>query len=298
MTKYIGIDIGGTNIRVGAIDENENIIYSYKEPTFKDVKISINLYEKIKRLIKKVPEYEKAKAVGIGAPGSVDNNIGQIISSKNVSLLNNFPLVEKLKKDFKLPIYLENDARVAWFAEAIKGAGKNKKIVCYITISTGLGGTVVIDKKIYHGSNNLGAYFGAMILDLKNTCNSLISGTALIDKAKERINKDINNAFEIFELERNNNKIAREIIDEFKKNLTVLLLNISSIINPDIIILGGGVLKSKERFFPEVIEEFKNKAHPLAKKTVIDLATFEETGIMGASLLTKELLKNNIENEK
>lgn len=288
MTEYIGIDIGGTNIRIGAIDENENIIYSYKEPTFRDVKTSEELYEKIKKLIKKVPEYEKVKAVGIGAPGSVDNSIGQIISSKNVSILNNFPLVEKLNKDFEIPIYLENDARVAAFAEAIKGTGKNKDIVCYITISTGLGGGVVIEKEIYHGSNNLGAYFGTMILDLKNTCNSLISGTALINKAKERINNSISNAFEIFELEKNNNKIAKDIIDEFKKNLTVLLLNISSVINPDIIILGGGVLKSKERFLPEVIKEFKNNAHQLAKNTIIDLATFEEPGIIGAALIAKK----------
>lgn len=288
MTEYIGIDIGGTNIRIGAIDENENIIYSYKEPTFRDVKTSEELYEKIKKLIKKVPEYEKVKAVGIGAPGSVDNSIGQIISSKNVSILNNFPLVEKLNKDFEIPIYLENDARVAAFAEAIKGTGKNKDIVCYITISTGLGGGVVIEKEIYHGSNNLGAYFGTMILDLKNTCNSLISGTALINKAKERINNSISNAFEIFELEKNNNKIAKDIINEFKKNLTVLLLNISSVINPDIIILGGGVLKSKERFLPEVIKEFKNNAHQLAKNTIIDLATFEEPGIIGAALIAKK----------
>lgn len=287
MAEYIGIDIGGTNIRIGAINKDEEVIYEYKEPTFKDVSTGEDFYKKIKNFIKKVPNYENVKAIGIGIPGSVDKKLGQIITSGNVSILKNFPLVENLNKDFNKPVYLENDARVATFAEAIKGKGKEKNIVCYITISTGLGGGVVIDKKIYSGSNDLGAYFGRMILDGKNISDSLISGTALLKQARERIDKDIKNTFELFELEKNNNLIAKDIIREFKRNLTVLLLNISSIINPDIIILGGGVLKSKDRFLQEVIDNFKIEAHPLAKNTIIDMASFKEPGIIGAALLAK-----------
>ncbi len=131
MIEYIGIDIGGTNIRVGAIDENENIMFEYKEPTFKYIITGEDLYVKIKNLIKKVPNYENIKAIGIGVPGSVDTKLGQIITSKNVSILNNFPLVEKLSKDFNKAIYLENDARVAAFAEAIKRKRKRKKY-CFL----------------------------------------------------------------------------------------------------------------------------------------------------------------------
>lgn len=287
MAEYIGIDIGGTNIRIGAINEDEEVIYEYKEPTFKDVSTGEDFYKKIKNFIKKVSNYENVKAIGIGIPGSVDKKLGQIITSGNVSILKNFPLIENLNKDFNKPVYLENDARVATFAEAIKGKGKEKDIVCYITISTGLGGGVVIDKKIYSGSNDLGGYFGRMILDGRNISDSLISGTALLKQARERIDKDIKNTFELFELEKNNNLIAKDIIREFKRNLTVLLLNISSIINPDIIILGGGVLKSKDRFLQEVIDNFKIEAHPLAKNTIIDMASFKEPGIIGAALLAK-----------
>lgn len=293
MVEYIGIDIGGTNIRVGAINKYEDLIFEYKETTFKDIITSEDLYNKIKKLIKMVPNHENIKAIGIGAPGSVDKKLGQIITSKNVSLLNKFPLVENLNKDFNKPIFLENDARVATFAEAIKGKGKEKNIVCYITISTGLGGGVVIDKNIYHGSNNLGAYFARMILDGENTSDSLISGTALLEQAKEKINKNIKSTFELFELEKNHNPIAKEIVRSFKRNLTVLLLNTSSIINPDIIILGGGVLKSKDRFLLEVINSFKTKAHPLAKNTIIDTAKFEEPGIIGAAMLAKIELNRN-----
>lgn len=287
MIEYIGIDIGGTDIKVGGMDKNEDIAFEYKEPTFKDVSTSDDLYIKIKNLIKKVPNHQYSKAIGIGVPGSVDLEKRQVLRSKNVALLNGFPLVEKLKKEFNKPVFLENDARVAAFSEAINGSGKGKNIVCYITISTGLGGGVIINKKIYHGSNNLGAYFARMILNGKNTSDSLISGTALLKMAKERICTDIQNTEELFELFKNGNETAVQIIEEFKQNLLVLLLNISSTINPDIIILGGGVLKSKECFIGDLINQFKTKAHPLAKITIIDIAKHKEPGIIGACLLAK-----------
>lgn len=151
--------------------------------------------------------------------------MGQIISAKNVSILNRYPLVENLKKDFNKPIYLENDGRVATLAEAIKGKGRNKKIVCYITISTGLGGGVVIKKNIYNGSNNLGAYFSRMILDGRNTSNSLISGTALLNQAKEKIGENIKDTFEVFELGNKGNKMAKEIIKDFKSIIIKYFFN-------------------------------------------------------------------------
>lgn len=296
MHEYIGVDIGGTNIRIGAINEDENIIFEYKEPTYEDVITGDDLYKKIKRLIEKVPDYKSAKAIGIGAPGIVNKELNRIITSENIEILNDFPLTEKLYEDFKIPIFLENDARVASFAEALKGKGKNKRIVCYITISTGLGGGLVINKDLYSGSNNLGAYFSRMILDGKNTSDSLISGTALLKKARKKINIDIKDTAKLFDMTEDN-IIAKEIIEEFKRNLTVLLLNISLIINPDIIILGGGVLKSKDKFLKEVINNFKTKAHPLAKNIVIDITKFQEPGIIGAALLAKYKLEN-IKNKK
>lgn len=287
--EYIGIDIGGTNIRIGGINKKEELIFEYKEKTKENVTTGDDLYEKIKKLIKMVPNFKDYKAIGIGSPGSINKELGQVITSKNLSILNNYPLVEKLKKEFNKPIFLENDAVVAALAEASKGKGKNKKIVCYITISTGIGGSIIIDKNIYPGSNNLGTFFSQIILDGKNTTNGLISGTALLKQTKEKLDKNIKNARELFELEKNHNTIAEEIIKEFKNNFTTLLLNISSIINPDIIILGGGVMKSKDRFLSEVIENFRNKAHPQAKDTIIETAQFKEPGIIGAALLAKTL---------
>ena len=287
MTDFIGIDIGATNIRVGTIDEDENISFIHKELTFNNVKSSEDLYQKISNLIKLVPNYEMAKAIGIGVPGAIDKSIGKVLScNKNIEILKDILFVERLNNDFNKPVFIENDARVAALAEALKGRGENKNIVCFITISTGLGGGLVCKKKIYSGSNNLGAYFARMILDGKNTSDNLISGRALLKQAKEKISDKIDNLSKLFELEKSN-ITANEIIENFKENLNVLLLNISSTINPDIIIIGGGVTKSKEYFLEDVKKRFKEKCHLFAKETIIDIAEFEEPGVLGSALLAK-----------
>lgn len=291
MVEYLGIDLGGTNIRIGAMDENENIIYEYKESTHKGVNTTKEFIDKIKNIIKSVPNYEEAKAIGIGIPGSIDNKKNEILNVKNINFLSNYPLVEDLKKEFNKEIYIENDARVAAFAEATIGKGKNKNNVCYITISTGLGGGIVINKELYQGSNNLGAYFSRMILDGERTSDELISGTALYKTAKQRINAEIKIAGDVFEL-KNNREDALKVVEEFKHNLNVLLLNISSTFNPDIIILGGGVAKSKGFIIDEIREKFKKSCHKLAKDTLIDIAECEEPGIIGACLLAKNKYKN------
>ena len=131
MMKYaIGIDIGGTNIRVGAVNKNNDIVYINKESTLENVSSSEELYRKIKEMIIDVPNYKEAKSIGIGVPGAVRNN--RIITARNLIYLKDFPLYEKLKQDFNKEVYIENDAKVAALAQALKGVGKNFNKVCFI----------------------------------------------------------------------------------------------------------------------------------------------------------------------
>lgn len=289
MVEYIGIDIGGTNIRVGYIDENEESYLIHKESTLDNVVTSDDLYNKISDLVKKVPNSQEAKAIGIGVPGAI-MNLKEIMTSRNVPLLLKYPLVEKLENDFNKKVYIENDAKVATLAEAIKGAGKDNDIVCYATVSTGLGGGVVMNKHIYYGANGVGGYFSRMILDGKNMSEYVISGTSLVTKAYERGLKNIINASQIFE---SKDKIAIDIVNEFKINLTNLLLNISITINPHVVVLGGGVMKSKEYFLDDVRKMFAEKAHSFAKNMKIEVAQVEEPGVLGAALLAKDMYKKN-----
>jgi glucokinase len=282
MIKYIGIDIGGTNIRVGGIDENNDIIFLSKEKTLENVSNSEDLYNKTN-----VPDYYNCEKIGIGVPGAIDENTEKILTGRNLEYLIGYPLKERLEEDLGIKVFIENDAKVAALGEALIGAGKDENIVCYITISTGLGGGVVVNKEIYHGANNLGGYFSRMILDGEKISEYIISGTAIINKAKELIDSNIDNTKDVFDLASNGNVNAQKIIEDFKKYLTVLLLNVSVTINPDIIVIGGGVMKSKEYFLDDVKEMFKEKSHMLAKNTKIEIATLNEPGVIGAALLAK-----------
>lgn len=285
MIEYVGIDIGGTNIRVAGIDKNNNVVSFNSVKTMENVNSAEDLYYKIKELIERITSFQKIKGIGIGCPGAIDEN-GNITTCRNVPYLKEYPLVERLKKDFGVKVKIENDARIAAYAESLEGAGKEYSNVCYITISTGLGGGVVIDKKIYKGGRNIGGYFSRMILDGQNIAENLVSGTAIINKTKEKTKQNIVIAQEVFSLAQKN-KDAQKIVDEFKKNLVNLLLNISITISPEIIVIGGGVMKGKKYFFNDVKKDFKEKAHNFAKNTKIVEAKLKEPGVIGAALYVK-----------
>lgn len=286
MKKYIGVDIGGTNIRVALVDENNNILYFNKEKTLENVNNANDLYNKILSMLKKVENIEECSAIGIGVPGAV-KELKEIMTCRNIELLKNFPLKERIEKDLNIKVVIENDAKVAALAEAVCGAGAGSDIVTYVTISTGLGGATIINCNIYNGANGVGSYLSRMILDGSNMSEHLISGTALIDTVNERCKIECKSAQEVFKLADNNDTI-KEIISNYKKYVLALLLNISITINPNAIVLGGGVMKAKEYFLEEVKKEFIEKAHSFARNTKILEAKLEEPGVIGAAILAKQ----------
>ena len=273
MKKYIGVDIGGTNIRVALVDENNNILYFNKEKTLENVNNANDLYNKILSMLKKVENIEECSAIGIGVPGAV-KELKEIMTCRNIELLKNFPLKERIEKDLNIKVVIENDAKVAALAEAVCGAGAGSDIVTYVTISTGLGGATIINGNIYNGANGVGSYLS-------------ISGTALINTVNERCKIECKSAQEVFKLADNNDTI-KEIISNYKKYVLALLLNISITINPNAIVLGGGVMKAKEYFLEEVKKEFIEKAHSFARNTKILEAKLEEPGVIGAAILAKQ----------
>ena len=285
MIEYIGLDIGGTNIRVGAIDEKERLVCFSSQKTMENVKTANDLYKKIKEMVKGITDYETVKRIGIGYPGAIDKE-WNITTSRNIPVFKDFPLKEKIQKDFKTEVVIENDARVAALAEAIKGAGKNSRTICYATLSTGLGGAIIEDKKIFRGDRNIAGYYSRMMLDTEEIAEHRLSGTSLINLANKEYNLKVSNVQEIFALAKKNDA-AKKIVEDFKKYLLSLLLNMSITTCPNMIILGGGVMKAKKYFFEEVKEEFKKKAHSFAKDTVITEPKLKEPGVVGACLLAK-----------
>lgn len=286
--NYIGIDIGGTNIRVGDVDSNSGkITCLVKESATEGVKTSEDFLKKIIRMVEKIPSYKNCKAIGIGVPGMVAD--GKITTCRNLKVLVGFPLDKRLEKHFGKPVYMQNDAKVAALGEAICGAGKNSSIVAYVGLGTGLGGGVVMNKQLFLGSSNLGGYFSRLILDGENIAENLVAGVGLTSQIKSAFAKDIT-LTDFFNLLSKKNKnapetpTALEILNRFKNNLTNLLLNISVTLNPDTIVLGGGIMDSSQHFFNEVQKSFRARTHDQARNTIIAKASLEYPGVTGAAL--------------
>ena len=161
--KYaIGIDVGGTNIRIAVVDEGGNLFDVIKESTIAtDID---SLVKQIISLINRV-DYKKYNVVGIGigVPGPVAID-GTVIYIPNLNIATSFNLKEMIEKEVNLPVYVANDANAAGLAEAIVGNGKGFDVVQYITISTGIGGGLIINKKIITGRNGLAQEIGSMVI--------------------------------------------------------------------------------------------------------------------------------------
>lgn len=288
MTEYIGLDVGGTSIRAGGMDRSGALIGQIKVPTCENVRTGEDLIEKLAALVRGVPGWESARAVGVGVPGAVDPADGRITVADNLTLLNGLPLARRLEAALGKPVLLENDARAAALAEACAGAGAGKSAVCYMTISTGLGGAFVRDGRIYRGSRNMGAYLCRMILDGGRSCEELLSGTSLRRRLSRALGRPVESAGEVFDLALAGDPAAAALAETFKDHLAALFLNLAVTFDPDVIVAGGGVMQAADRFWDDAVARFRARAHPQVRDLAFARAAHREPGLLGACLLARQ----------
>lgn len=300
MKYYIGIDLGGTNVRTILVDEKGGTYSEAKESTEKQFGPDY-VCDKIIRMIESL-DYspcngiENVQGIGIGVPGPVDTVNNVMIMATNLGKgFEGYPLCAKLQEKFNLPTFIDNDANVAGLAEAILGAGKNYRTCYYVTISTGIGGAFVVDGKLISGGRGHAGEIGNIIVKNNgykhNTLNpgaaeGEASGTALTRKGKELIGEQVAHAGHVFELASAGNEIAQGLVDEFIDNISTLFANISHTVDPHCIIIGGGVMKAKEHFFDRLVEAFNSKIHS-GMQGHIQLVQneLEDCGAIGAAML-------------
>lgn len=293
MKKAIGIDLGGTVIKGGVIDENGEILQE-KQILTQAFQGKEKVIGRLKQLIEDLRlTGEKLAGIGIGSPGPIDLKRGIIFNPPNLPSWNEVPLAKILEKHFKLPIVLNNDANVALLGEAWMGAGKSKKNILMLTLGTGIGGAAILDGRLYTGSSGFAAEFGHMILDFegplcgcgqRGCLESLASATFLERKAQEK-NLKISDARDVFEQARKGNKVAQDIIDEMTFWLSLGIGNLINIFNPEMIIIGGGLIKSWDFFGEKISQKAKKKAlQSLADHVKIVPAKLKDwAGILGAA---------------
>lgn len=293
MKTVIGIDLGGTNVRVAKVSEDGQILQVVTGSSYAlegTEKVMANL----KSLIRQIEGFNDVVGIGIGVPGPVDTVKGVMTMATNLPGFENYPMAQEIEREFNLPTYVDNDANVAGLAEALVGAGKGYKIVYYITHSTGVGGALVADGKVISGKNGYAGEVGNIIVtnvgEKINHLNvgaaeNVFSGTALVKEAKEKLNPNITSAKAIFDLAKDGNDVAQKMIDDMAYHFAVLCSAIGHVVDPHVFVIGGGVTKSHELYFDKILENYNKLVHVGMRNPLFKRAELAEPGIVGAAML-------------
>ncbi len=311
---YIGIDLGGTNISAGIVDENGNILVKASTPTMNGREyedIIDDMAELSKKLMKELNVTEKdIEALGVGLPGMIDKKKGISIYANNLNF-NNVNIVEEMQKRIDLPCYIENDANCAAIGENICGVAYGNENLIYITIGTGLGAGIIMNGKVFDGSFGGGGEAGHMVIvaegeecscGRKGCWEAYASASALRREGRIAAAKYPNSkiydlvdgniklidAKTVFDAADMDDEIAVEIIDKYIKYLAVGLVNLVNIFQPEAIIIGGGVCAQGDNIINPLKKILSEKVYGGELKTKLSAATLgNDAGIVGAAMLGK-----------
>ena len=164
MKTYIGVDLGGTNVRAAIVDEDGKVLIQKKSPSYAQ-EGKEKVMDTIINLIKSLPDYESCSGIGVGVPGPCDEKTGSMVLATNLPGFEGYSIANKLEETFHMPSFIDNDANVAALAEALVGAGKGKKVVYYVTLSTGIGGGLVINGECISGKHGFTGEIANIIID-------------------------------------------------------------------------------------------------------------------------------------
>lgn len=312
---YIGIDLGGTGIKAGLVDDNYKILHTASVPTgaqrhyseiIKDMAmLAIRVTEEADFDIKK-----DVKSVGIGSPGTCDSENGILVYSNNINF-ENVPMREEMNKYIDLPIYIGNDANVAALGEFMVLDDKNVNHMVAITLGTGIGGGVIINKKIYDGFNGAAAEIGHFQVQMtdgeactcgRNGCwEAYGSVTALIRETKRAIeaHPDCDMAKDVtahdghvsgktaFVWAKKGDPVAQEVVDNYIHAVAEGIVSVINIFQPEVLVIGGAISKEGDYLLNPIkkhVEQFRySRSIPQTEIRIAKLGN--DAGIIGAALL-------------
>ncbi len=314
MKYYVGIDLGGTNIVAGVVDEDYNIITKASVKTNRPRPAKEIADDMAKVAIQAVKDakisMDQVEWIGIGTPGIANSKTGIIEYSNNLEF-KDVPMVKYIQEHINKPVYIENDANAAAYGEYVAGAGKGHNSLVCITLGTGVGGGVVTDGKILTGFNFAGAELGHTVIEVdgvqcscgrKGCFEAYASATGLIRMTKEAMELDKDSAMWKLVAERNNkvsarisydamrmgDKSATKVVDKFVKYLSAGLTNVINTFQPEILCIGGGVCNEGDALLLPVRELVAKEVYTRnsPKNTEIVIAKLgNDAGIIGAAFL-------------
>lgn len=312
----LGIDLGGTNIVAGVVDEEYNIVAKASCKT--DVprpekEICDSMAEVALEAIKKANiTIDDVESIGIGVPGAVNPKTGIIEYSANL-FFHNWSVVEMMEERLNTKVKIENDANAAALGEYLAGSAKGARNAVAITLGTGVGGGIIIDGKIYSGSNYAGAELGHMVIVKggkdcacgRHGCwEAYASATGLINLTKEKIltekpefsymlklcDDDISNVSgrTAFDAMAEGDPLAKQVVEEYISYLATGIVNIINIFQPDVLCIGGGVSNQGENLLAplrNIVESERYTKHNDKQTVICKCSLGNDAGIIGAAYL-------------
>ena len=319
MAYYIGVDVGGTNIACGIVDDNCNIIARSKVKTNelnKDMPEYSDVIERIKSAVRIACDEagispSAAHSIGIGCPGTCNSDSGVVEYANNLGFLN-VPLRKDVQDEFNIPVYLDNDANAAAFGEFVAGAAKGAKSTVVITLGTGVGSGIVIDGKIYRGANFAGGEIGHTVIvadgqpctcGRKGCFEAYSSATGLVRMTARAIEQNPEtlmakmarddgkiSARTAYKAMREGDAVAKAVTEEYIKYLSCGIANVINTFQPEILCIGGGVCNEGDALLvplKEAVAEQIYSKRSVKNTDIVICSLGNDAGMIGAAMLYK-----------
>ena len=285
MGNYVTIDIGGTNIKYGLIDDQETLVEAHEIPT-EAHKGGPGIMQKVESIVAGYLEKGPLAGICISSAGMVDPDKGEIFyAGPQIPNYAGTQFKKVLEEEFSIPCEIENDVNCAGLAEVMSGHGKGAKIAVCLTIGTGIGGCLVADGQVFHGFSNSACEVGYLHLP-DGAFQDVASTTALVQYVADLHGDDPSlwNGRRIFKEATEGNTICIKGIDRMVGYLGQGIANICYVVNPEIVILGGGIMGQEAILRPRIQAALKDALVPsIAEKTKLAFAYHQNTaGMFGA----------------
>ncbi|WP_321825749.1 ROK family protein [Clostridium butyricum] len=285
MKFYVSIDIGGTSIKHGILDENIKFITSGEVAT-EAQKGGKNILEKVINIVSEYKKEYTLSGICISTAGMVDCEKGEIIHASD--LIPNYTgtqIKKTLEGIFSIPCEVENDVNCAGLAEYFSGSAKGSSISLCLTIGTGIGGSIIINDKVFHGFSGSACEVGYMNI-FKSKFEDLGATSILVKKVAKLKNCSENHIDGklIFEMAKNNDEDCIKAIDEMVDILGMGIANICYVINPEVVVLGGGIMAQKDYLYDKIRLSLDKYLIPtISSKTKLEFAKNQnKAGMLGA----------------
>lgn len=310
----IGIDVGGTNIKFALVNNKGEILYSNSIPTRSEMGYEYtvnNMKQAISTLLEETNSNKtNIEGIGFGFPGQIDYKNGIVKHSTNIPGWNNVPITDIIEKEFGIPAKIDNDVRVATLGELNYGAGKGCENLICITVGTGIGSGIVINGKIVRGASNAAGEIGHIKLfyNDKKLCGcgdygcleAYVSGPSIVEMANDYIRGGKSTKYRemaegeitpyiVAQAAMQGDGVAKQIFTIMGEYLGTGLASVVNLLNPEKIIIGGGVAGCGDLLLAPVKETLLKRAMPISANAVeiVPAQLGNNAGVIGSSLLVE-----------